>query len=173
MMKLPQENKILQDMMRKHNIFEIEYKMYHEVLPEFKKMYLSAGVNAMFSANCYNIDTPSEFGVILLEDLRPLGYKNANRLEGLNLEHTKAVLERLSQWHAASAARVETKGIYPEIIAKGMFSETQRETMENFSATIKPQFLSSIKTIEGSEDYMDDLVSDSLNALVVLFAQTF
>ncbi|XP_014093940.2 uncharacterized protein [Bactrocera oleae] len=170
MMKLPQENKILQDMMRKHNIFEIEYKMYHEVLPEFKKMYLSAGVNAMFSANCYNIDTPSEFGVILLEDLRPLGYKNANRLEGLNLEHTKAVLERLSQWHAASAARVETKGIYPEIIAKGMFSETQRETMENFSATIKPQFLSSIKTIEGSEDYMDDLVNVLHNITDLLFS---
>uniref|UniRef100_A0A0K8U7Q6 CHK kinase-like domain-containing protein n=1 Tax=Bactrocera latifrons TaxID=174628 RepID=A0A0K8U7Q6_BACLA len=159
MMKLPQENEILKDMMRKHNIFEIEYKMYHEVLPEFKKMYVNAGVNAMFSASCYNIDTPSEFGVILLEDLRPLGYKNANRLEGLNLVHTKAVLERLSQWHAASATRVETKGIFPEMFIKGIFSESQRQTMEDFSTTIKSQFLSSVKTIKGSEDYMDDLVN--------------
>lgn len=162
-MKLPQENEILKDIMRKHNIFEIEYRMYHEILPEFKKMYLDAGVNAMFSANCYNIDTPSEFGVILLEDLRPLGYKNANRLEGLNLEHTKAVMERLAQWHAVSATRVETKGIFPEIFIGGMFNESQRDPMNNFNATIKLPFLSSITTIEGSENYMDDLVNDLLH----------
>uniref|UniRef100_A0A0A1XJI5 Hemoglobin subunit alpha-A n=2 Tax=Zeugodacus cucurbitae TaxID=28588 RepID=A0A0A1XJI5_ZEUCU len=169
MMKLPQENEILKDMMRKHNIFEIEYRMYHEVLPEFNKMYLDVGVNAMFSANCYNIETPSEFGVILLEDLRPLGYKNANRLEGLNLEHTKAVLERLAQWHAASATRVETKGIFPEIFIGGMFSESQRETMHNFCASIKPTFLSSIKTIEDSENYLDDLVNVLNNITDLLF----
>uniref|UniRef100_W8BPP5 CHK kinase-like domain-containing protein n=2 Tax=Ceratitis capitata TaxID=7213 RepID=W8BPP5_CERCA len=169
MLKLPQENEMFQNMMREHNIFEIEYRMYHEILPEFKQLYQDVGVDALLSAKCYNIETPSEFGVILLEDLSPLGYKNANRLEGLDMEHTKAVLERLAQWHAASATRVALRGPYPELFVAGMFTETQREPMEKFSATITPSFLASVKTIKGSETYMPSLVSTMDKLTDVLF----
>ncbi|XP_017487120.1 PREDICTED: uncharacterized protein LOC108375500 isoform X1 [Rhagoletis zephyria] len=154
MMKIPQENEIFKEMMRNHNIFEIEYRMYHEVVPEFEQLYRDVGIERNFSAKCYDIDTPSEFGVILLEDLQPFGYKNANRLEGLDLEHTKAVLERLAQWHAASAMRVETRGLYPELFIKGMFTESQRKVFDSFSATIKAPFLESVKAIEGGEAYV-------------------
>ncbi|XP_067633509.1 uncharacterized protein [Eurosta solidaginis] len=151
MMKLPQENEHFIDIMRNHNIFDIERTMYYEIVPEFEQLYRQNGAKVNISAKCYNFETPSEFGVILLEDLRPHGYKNANRLEGLDLEHTKAVLERLAQWHAASAVRVETKGLYPEAFQKGVFNESQREMMENYRKSNMPIFLEALKEFKAKE----------------------
>ncbi|XP_054733575.1 uncharacterized protein LOC129241311 [Anastrepha obliqua] len=134
--------------------------MYHEVVPEFEQLYRAVGVEVNFSAKCYHIETPSEFGVILLEELCPFGYTNANHLEGLNLEHTKAVLERLAQWHAASAVRAETKGLYPELFLKGMFSEfteSQQGSMKAYYDTFKPSLFESIRSLNGHEEYIDDL----------------
>ncbi|XP_054725339.1 uncharacterized protein LOC129235496 [Anastrepha obliqua] len=159
MLKLPQQNEVFQDIMRKHNIFEVEHRMYHEVVPEFELLYRLSGIELNFSAKCHNIETPSEFGVILLQDLRPFGYKNANRLEGLDLEHTKAVLERLAQWHAASAVRVETKGLYPELFMKGMYTESSLDSFESFMVSIKSLVLESVKAIEGSGAYIGSVAN--------------
>ncbi|XP_054732512.1 uncharacterized protein LOC129240618 [Anastrepha obliqua] len=164
-LKLPQEVEAYKDMMRKHNIFEIEYRMYHEVVPEFEQLYRQSGIELNFSAKCYHIEAPSEFGVILLQDMRPLGYKNANRLEGLDLEHTQAVLERLAQWHAASAVRVETKGLYPELFNKGMLAAAGGDSFTNFIISIKSHVFESVKAIEGSEAYIDS-VTNTLDKMV-------
>ncbi|XP_053956460.1 uncharacterized protein LOC128862072 [Anastrepha ludens] len=164
-LKLPQEVEAYKDMMRKHNIFEIEYRMYHEVVPEFEQLYRLSGIELNFSAKCYHIEAPSEFGVILLQDMRPLGYKNANRLEGLDLEHTQAVLKRLAQWHAASAVRVETKGLYPELFNKGMLAAAGGDYFKSFIVSIKSHVLESIKAIEGSQAYIGS-VSNTLDKIV-------
>ncbi|XP_053959785.1 uncharacterized protein LOC128864241 [Anastrepha ludens] len=159
MLKLPQEVEVFKDIMRKHNIFEVEYRMYHEVVPEFEQLYRLSGIELNLSPKCHNIETPSEFGVILLQDLRPFGYKNANRLEGLDLEHTKAVLERLAQWHAASAVRVETKGLYPELFMKGMYIESSIDSLESFMVSIKSLVLESVKAIDGSGAYIGSVAN--------------
>ncbi|XP_004537092.1 uncharacterized protein LOC101457774 [Ceratitis capitata] len=169
MMKVPPGNEQFKEMMRKHNIFDVEYKMYHEIVPDFNQLYRNVNVDVKFSAKCYDLKTPSEFGVILLEDLRPFGYRNADRLEGLDLVHTKAVLERLAQWHAASATRVEIKGAYSQLLQGGWHSKSRQEAMRNFTMIVKKPFLDSVKTLEGNEVYIESLTKAVDNITDELF----
>lgn len=45
--------------------------------------------------------------MIVLEDLRTLGYRTANRQFGLDIAHAELALELLAKFHAASAVYYE------------------------------------------------------------------
>jgi len=92
-----------------------------------------------------------------MEDLGVHGFKNANRLEGLDMEHTKSVLEKLAKLHAASVRRVELKGPYPEIFTEGIFSEKSREVFETMSKKSNDMMLECFKEYEDNEEYADKL----------------
>ncbi|XP_050324786.1 uncharacterized protein LOC126756032 [Bactrocera neohumeralis] len=140
-----------------HNIFETESVMYKDVLPEMEQMYRDAGIDVKFGTKYYDIKTPFKFGVTLMEDLRPHGFKNANRLEGFDMEHTKAALKKLAQWHAASAVRVETKGPYPNVVNDGVFNEAVLAMMEMMGELTMPIYMECVRTYEGHEEYYDSL----------------
>ncbi|XP_017477777.1 PREDICTED: uncharacterized protein LOC108367630 [Rhagoletis zephyria] len=155
MLKIPIE--AVMKLMMGDNIFDVESNIYRQVIPELEQLYRDAGVEVTFSPQYFELQTPSEFGVILMEDLRQRGFKNANRLEGFDMEHTKCALKKLAQWHATSAVRVETKGKYPKIVSSGIFTE-------EFLAAMKPMHLASIKlfnecvrTYDGHEAYIDSM----------------
>lgn len=118
MVKLPHQVEAIQEMMKRTNIFEIERTMYNEVVPELEALYKAVGVDITFGAKNYDLKN-AKTDYVALEDLGLKGFKNANRLEGLDQEHTERVLRKLSQWHAASAVRVATKGPYPKILLQG------------------------------------------------------
>lgn len=44
---------------------------------------------------------------IILEDLSLDGFRTADRLQGLDMKHVELILEKLAQFHAASAVYVE------------------------------------------------------------------
>ncbi|CAD6991954.1 unnamed protein product [Ceratitis capitata] len=155
MMKIPIDS--MRDLMRKFNVFDVESSMYQVVVPEMEQMFRDAGVEVKFGAEYYNINTPSEFGVILLEDLRQYGFKNVDRLEGLDMEHTKCVLRKLAQWHAASATRVQTKGPYCDDLMNGFFTDEHFEMMKQINENLGNMFLSCAKTFEGNGDYIESL----------------
>ncbi|XP_011213900.2 uncharacterized protein LOC105233495 isoform X1 [Bactrocera dorsalis] len=161
MIKLPIES--IQKLFAGHNIFDTERTMYSDVIPELEQMYGEVGVEVKFSPQYYDIETPSEFGVILMEDLRPRGFKNANRFQGFDMEHTKAALKKLAQWHAATAVRVETKGKYPEIVTVGIYTEGLIDAMENMDKTTPNAFYDSVPLYEGSELYMESLEKNREN----------
>lgn len=154
MIKLPIETV---QKLNSHNIFDTEIVMYKDVIPEMEKMYSDAGVEVKFTTKYYELETPSEFGVILMEDLRPHGFKNVNRLEGFDMEHTKSTLKKLAQWHAASAVRVETKGQYPKIVANGIFTEDFLQIMQEISNSSRELYMECVRTYEGHEEYYDSL----------------
>lgn len=69
------------------------------------------------------IKTEINDDVLILEDLRLKGFKNYNRHLGLDLVHTKAVLQKLAQFHAASAHHFMKEGPYPTMYNKSLSSE--------------------------------------------------
>ncbi|XP_067630394.1 uncharacterized protein [Eurosta solidaginis] len=155
MIKLPIES--VQKMMKGLDIFAIENTVYHDVIPELEQLYSDVGVKVKFAPKHYDITTPNEYGVILMEDLRQRGFRNVNRLKGLDMEHTKSALKKLAQWHAASAVRIATKGKYPDIVGVGIFNEDYIEGMKAINEPTAHLFNECMRTYEGYEVYSESL----------------
>ncbi|KAH8283782.1 hypothetical protein KR054_001375, partial [Drosophila jambulina] len=154
MVKLPHQHEMFREMMKRTNVFDIERTMYSEVVPEMEALYKEAGVEITFGAKSYDLkNAQSEY--VVLEDLGIKGFKNANRLEGLDQAHTERVLRKLAQWHAATAVRVATKGQYPDILLHGFFKEESRPMMTEMMNGMGSRFVQSCATYENNELYID------------------
>ncbi|KAH8283786.1 hypothetical protein KR054_001376, partial [Drosophila jambulina] len=154
MIKLPHRSEMFKEMMKRTNIFESERTMYSEVVPEMEALYKEAGVDMTFGAKSYDLKN-AETEYVALEDLGVKGFKNANRLEGLDQAHTERVLRKLAQWHAATAVRVATKGPYPEILLHSFFKEESRPVMSEMMNGLGTRFVKSCATYENNELYID------------------
>ena len=155
-LKTAYDNEMFQVMMKSHNVFQAEAAMYSEVIPEFEKIYRDVGLEVKFGPKSYTLDTEENY--ILLEDLKPKGFINVNRLEGLDMEHTHAVLKKLAQWHAVSAVRVATKGLYPPIISLSYFKEECLPMMKGMFQTVANTQLECLKNFSGSELYYEKML---------------
>ncbi|XP_068157111.1 uncharacterized protein [Drosophila tropicalis] len=156
MLKLPHQTEVFQKMMETTNIFDIERNAYQKIVPELEELYKNNGVDIKFGAQSYDLKN-AKTDYVLLEDLRPQGFKNANRLEGLDQQHTDKVLRKLSQWHAASIVRVATKGPYEESLTTGFFKEENRQMMTEMNKALSQIFLKCCATYEGNETYFEDV----------------
>lgn len=106
------------------NVFDKEHTTYRDYVSDFEKMYKNAGKDVTFAPKYYPTNNKLEEELLILEDLGQRGFRNANRLAGLDLVHTKATLEKLAQFHAASAVRFELKGAYPAAFDRNICSNT-------------------------------------------------
>ncbi|KAH8358977.1 hypothetical protein KR093_003630, partial [Drosophila rubida] len=158
MLKLPHLTEFVQKMLENNNIFEAEFKMYKEFVPEMEELYRNAGVEVKFGPKSYELKG-AKTDYILLEDLTPRGFKNANRLEGLDKAHCESALQKLAQWHAASAVRVATKGDYPKEFIVGIFKEENRAMMVEMQKSISEKFIAGCKTYKGNEKYIEQVVN--------------
>ncbi|KAL7728376.1 hypothetical protein ACLKA6_007467 [Drosophila palustris] len=156
MLKLPHQSEKYLEILERNNIFEVERNVYHTTIPEMEKMYRDVGVDVKFGAKSYKLkDAKSEY--VLLEDLAPQGFKNMNRLEGLDQVHTESALRKLSQWHAASAMRVATIGPYPDIYIAGFFTEENRAMVTEMNIGLQQNFLKCCEKYEGNEEYIEQV----------------
>ncbi|EDW34159.1 GL22092 [Drosophila persimilis] len=157
MLKTPHDTDSYRKLLQKSNIFDIERGMYMKVVPELEQMYRDVGFEVKFGADAYEI--PSSDYYVLLEDLKPQGFRNADRLQGLDQAHTESALRKLAQWHAASAVRVDTKGAYEEKYTKGLFKSPEI-VHALFDGSMKT-LLKYIEHYEGRETYLNDLLNIS------------
>ncbi|XP_055856520.1 uncharacterized protein LOC129919605 [Episyrphus balteatus] len=116
-------------------LFPKETAMYGKYLLEFEKMYRSVGKEVTFGPKFYKLKNDPGVEYVLLEDISPRGFKNVNRQNGLDMDHTNSVLKILAQLHAVSAVRYELKGDYEESFMKSPFNEDSRESLD---AMMKP-----------------------------------
>lgn len=156
MLKIPptgEKSKALIDMI---NAFEKELTAYNEIIPQFENIFKQqANVEVNFAPKLYTLKEKPENDIVLLENLAIKGFKNCNRLEGLNKEHTEAVLKKLAQLHAASAYIFETKGKFPNVFEHSIYNkDMQFMDKEPF----EKMFLECLKQYEGHEEYMDNVV---------------
>ncbi|XP_037817362.1 uncharacterized protein LOC119607493 [Lucilia sericata] len=155
MLKTANNNEMFREMMKNHNIFDVEATMYRDIVPELEQMYKDVGVEVRFGAKSYELSTDQPY--ILLEDLKPKGFENVNRLEGLDMEHTHSVLNKLAQWHAASANRVALKGPYDRSICEGYVKEETRDITETLFRNLFKVHLDCAKSYDGHELYYERL----------------
>ncbi|XP_039494260.1 uncharacterized protein LOC120453569 [Drosophila santomea] len=120
--------KILPDSGNRENIaswkvFDKERKTYGQYIPEFEQMYREAGKRISFGPRYYESKMELDEELIVLEDLGQREFRNVKRQNGLDIQHTEATLEKLAQFHAASAVRFELKGPYPEEYNRNLCSK--------------------------------------------------
>ncbi|XP_073842682.1 uncharacterized protein [Musca autumnalis] len=156
MLKVAHDNKEMKEMLQHINFFQVENSVYNEIIPEMEEMYRKAGVNVSIGPKAYRMaeEAPADY-YVLLEDLRPLDYKNANRLECLDMEHTKAVLRLMAQFHAASAVRYLLKGEYSEKFNRDLDTPMTRGFMQQMFSSFKKPFLENMKHFENGDKYYD------------------
>lgn len=157
MLKLPHQLDNPQRMAMQSKIFETERIMYNLVVPEMETLYWDAGVDVVFGAKSYELKG-AKSDYILLDDLTTKGFRNINRLEGLDQVHTEAALQKLSQWHAASAVGVAKRGPYPDNIMIGFYKEENRLLWNELIKSAAPAFVKCCATYEGNEDYIEKVV---------------
>lgn len=147
-------------MIQQMNIFDKEQDVYDKIIPAFEKLYLDKGKKVVFGPKSYKLAKDPGVETVVLEDLRPRKFKNANRIEGLDMEHTKRVLEILSQYHAASAVHYETVGPFPEKFNKGMFDPAMKEMFaELYKPMVEVMRTTFNKHLEQGEHFTNILVS--------------
>ncbi|XP_016952177.1 uncharacterized protein LOC108025998 [Drosophila biarmipes] len=155
MLKTPHKTEAYRKLLDNTNIFDVERGMYMEVVPELEQLYRDVGLEVKFGAEAYEIKARDYY--VLLEDLSPRGFRNSDRLQGLDQVHTENVLRKFAQWHAASAVRVDLKGPYNEKYTGGVFkSEAIVDAFCNRSAK---NLIKHIDQIKGHEAYIKDLHS--------------
>ncbi|XP_064535662.1 uncharacterized protein LOC135426490 [Drosophila montana] len=142
-LKAQHDNEIMAAILSKLRLFQKEEQMYHSILPKFEQLYADAGKIIKFAPKAYKIDQDLGVDYVLLEDLKVKNFKNANRLAGLNLDHMQQVLEKLAAFHAASACYVEHNGMFGEEFTVGVFSEANRQLLQEFNASAA--FLAQLK----------------------------
>uniref|UniRef100_A0A1A9ZVF0 CHK domain-containing protein n=1 Tax=Glossina pallidipes TaxID=7398 RepID=A0A1A9ZVF0_GLOPL len=159
MLKLPHETKEMKDMLASLNFFHLENVVYQDVLNEMERMYAESGVELRFGAKCYRLSADNEKLYLLLEDLSCCGFKNVNRLDGLDVEHTECVLRKLAQFHAASACRVATLGPYTEkLLFHKLDSKYVRSKIRQIYALMAETFMENLKNYKNCEKYRESLL---------------
>uniref|UniRef100_A0A6P4EUV9 Uncharacterized protein LOC108045631 isoform X2 n=1 Tax=Drosophila rhopaloa TaxID=1041015 RepID=A0A6P4EUV9_DRORH len=153
MLKTPHDFELYREILKKNNMFEVERDVFLQVKPELENMYKDVGLDVTFGAKAYEIDVPDNY--VLLQDLGPFGFKNVDRLEGLDTAHTKSVLKKMAQWHAASANRIHLKGPYTQNYLQPTYADTMKENIEQVAETLGKYLLKCLPLYEGFEEYSE------------------
>uniref|UniRef100_A0A1A9WJF7 CHK domain-containing protein n=1 Tax=Glossina brevipalpis TaxID=37001 RepID=A0A1A9WJF7_9MUSC len=160
MLKLPYETKEMKDMLASLNFFHLENVVYNDVLNEMEKMYKEVGVELRFGAKCHRLPLDNEKLYLLLEDLNCCGFKNVNRLEGLDMEHTECILRKLALFHAASACKVATLGPYPEkLFLHDLDNEYVRTKIKQMYVSMAETFMKNLRNYKNCEKYRESLLT--------------
>ncbi|KAH8247192.1 hypothetical protein KR038_000005 [Drosophila bunnanda] len=162
-LKAQHSNEVMAAILTKLKLFQKEEQMYHNILPKFEKLYAVAGKRIKFAPRAFKVDRDPGVDYILLEDLHQRGFKNENRLAGLDLEHMEKALEKLAAFHAASACYVEHNGLFGEEFTVGVFSEANRKLLQEFNAS--GAFLAQLKKWKNAQKLYEKL-ADSDDYLV-------
>nr|CAD7404566.1 unnamed protein product [Timema poppensis] len=123
------------------NLFSTESTMYKKTIPDMERLLQGSNPERYrpFSPKgIYLAPRPDE--TLVLEDLSVSGFKMAERLQGLDLDHSKLAFQRLAMFHAASVALAEKDpssmvcyetDVYSEnILLKSFFTNAIKSTIE-------------------------------------------
>lgn len=77
-------------------------RFYKEIAPKLNSLLIAAGMAPLRMPSFYFGNLEEEKETILLEDLRPRGFKLVESRKVLDAEHTTLVLQELGRFHAAS-----------------------------------------------------------------------
>lgn len=85
----------------------------------------------------------------------------ASRHEGLDMDHVKLVIERLSKFHAASAVLQENNGPYSGPLLEGMYNDKLKPMMDTYFQSNLVIMKESIRSMVNGERYLKHMVNFS------------
>ncbi|TMW53373.1 hypothetical protein DOY81_001577 [Sarcophaga bullata] len=156
-LKAQQGNEIMAKVLNILRLYQKEEEIYQKILPKFEKLYKDAGKIVQFAPKSYSFDRDIGFDYVLLEDLGAKKYKNANRIEGLDLQHLQKALIKLAEFHAASACYVEHYGMFSEDFTMSIYNGKHKALLKEFNAS--DAFLSQLKKWKNCELYYEKLAN--------------
>ncbi|XP_036321591.1 uncharacterized protein LOC118735750 isoform X1 [Rhagoletis pomonella] len=120
MVKTLPTNQFIRNLVQYWQIFDKESCTYNTYLPAFEEMYRNCGLDVKFGPKVFQLPVPVEHEgeILVMEDLRPIGFTNIKRQEGMDKAHTEATLRKVAQLHAASAVYYDLHGPYPQLYDK-------------------------------------------------------
>ncbi|XP_065354518.1 uncharacterized protein LOC135948989 [Calliphora vicina] len=169
MLKVAHDTELYRNEMAKWEMFISESGMYREIKPEFEKLYADAGLDVQFGAKGYKLPVDMEY--ILLEDLSMRGFRNANRQDCLDMDHCKAVLKKIAQFHAASAVRVEQKGMFEKPYLCGFLMEESKNFMKTMFDSSTPHLMRTVEKLENHHEHHEQLKYVSNHVTDIMFEQ--
>ncbi|XP_022222334.1 uncharacterized protein LOC111074017 [Drosophila obscura] len=126
MLKAQHCSKFQAKIMSHLKLFFREHQMYHNILPKFEQLYQAVGKKVTLGPRAFKLDNSIKVHYILMEDLKAKGFKNVSREEGFDIVCLRAVLKKLAEFHAASAAYVECHGMFGKLVAEGVYTRNNR-----------------------------------------------
>ncbi|ROT72731.1 hypothetical protein C7M84_008846 [Penaeus vannamei] len=94
------DREVFEEVTRK--LFLKEAEFYSNLLPQLNAVLEEAGMKPLAMPRCFYSAVERKKELVLLEDLRPRGFKMFDRRKGLDVAHVSLVLEELARLHAAS-----------------------------------------------------------------------
>ncbi|KYM94221.1 PREDICTED: uncharacterized protein LOC108781508 [Cyphomyrmex costatus] len=124
---LPKLGSVRQKFVTKSGLFRTEMLMMSDTLNKMNKLlepkYRLSG-KTLYVQN----ENPM---LIAIEDLASLGFRMADRLSGLDLDHSILAFHGLARFHAASVALCEKEPQQKEMYLKGTFNKQQSSEMKD------------------------------------------
>lgn len=154
-----QQSRMLIQMM---DFFSREIILYYQLLPAFEKIYENVGIKLRLAAKSYKFPKESLEEHLLMQDLRVEGFKTVNRLNGLDMEHTKFALQWLAKYHAASAIYLQNETAYPETLTRNQITPDRRAMFETAQKIQDELFLEYLPLYK-AEHMKDKIVSISMH----------
>lgn len=127
-----------------YELYTREMDMYEFVLPKLKELLQEAGLDGKLTADAIAVDR--EYSTMILEDLAPYKFVNADRVKQLDLAHTKLTLEMLAKFHAASIILQQR---HPELLTKCFFTHFFSRDKKAYSEVFTGLFRAFLRFING------------------------
>ncbi|KAL5291259.1 hypothetical protein ACFFRR_010581 [Megaselia abdita] len=126
---------VKKDMFEGTDMFDIEIKMYNEVLPKFEKMLKSVNDDTQLWGKCVHAAFKPH-KVLIFEDLRTKNYKPVDNWGG-SWEVCKKSVEKLAKWHAMSYKMVNDGDRSLQEFTNNVFTNDKMYESPNFANGFK------------------------------------
>ncbi|KAL1140736.1 hypothetical protein AAG570_000666 [Ranatra chinensis] len=148
-------------------LFRKEIKMYNTVLPKMDKFLESEDYSGdtLWGRCLYT----RPYDLIILEDLKDLGFKMADRQESLDMNHALLVMKSLGRYHALSATLEDRGELDVEDFKETIFT-TNDDKMKQYLGQVLTVFAGVVDTTWGEEwkisaSKIKSLVANSMDSV--------
>lgn len=142
-----------------YELYTREMDMYEFILPKLKELLQEAGLDQKLTADAITVDR--EYNTMILEDLAPYKFVNADRVKQLDMAHTKLTLEMLAKFHAASIVLQER---HPNLLTKCFYTHFFSRDKKAYSEVFAGLFKAFLRFIDGQPN-LKEAYGDKLHKL--------
>ncbi|CAG2055221.1 unnamed protein product [Timema podura] len=122
------KGEMLQKFLKEGGIFKQEISMYQKVLPAFYRIAEGRLEAPSLTAKCYPLDNDE---LLVMEDLRPSGFRMADRRQGLDYDHCLVAVKALARLHGMSVATHEQDpDVFQDLKIEKIYTESGRDNVK-------------------------------------------